>query len=60
VRNAVDTAVKAMTGWYMVVYSTLRDEHLADELHPNEAGARIIAAEVFTVLAAVCKGGMKC
>lgn len=37
------------------ICSHLRDEHLADELHPNEAGTRIIAAEVFKVLAAVHK-----
>ncbi len=28
----------------------LRDEHFGDELHPNEAGARIIAERVFEVL----------
>jgi lysophospholipase L1-like esterase len=37
------------------ICSRLRDEHLGDELHPNEAGARIIAAEGFEVLAAVHK-----
>ncbi len=37
------------------VCSHLRDEHFADELHPNEAGAKIKAAEVFKVLAAACK-----
>jgi lysophospholipase L1-like esterase len=42
------------------ICSYLRDEHFADELHPNEAGARIIAEEVFKVLAAVHKGGTKC
>jgi lysophospholipase L1-like esterase len=45
------------------VCSYLRDEHSADELHPNETGARIIAAEVLTVLAAIHNGpqrGMKC
>jgi lysophospholipase L1-like esterase len=31
----------------------LRDEHLGDELHPNEAGARVIAEEVFGVLSSV-------
>jgi lysophospholipase L1-like esterase len=35
------------------VRSHLRDEHLGDELHPNEAGARIIAAKVFDVLRSV-------
>lgn len=38
------------------VCSQLHDEHLGDELHPNDAGARIIAAGVFNVLAAVHKG----
>jgi lysophospholipase L1-like esterase len=37
------------------VCSHLHDEHLGDELHPNAEGARIIAAEVFKVLAAVYK-----
>jgi lysophospholipase L1-like esterase len=37
------------------VCSHLHDEHLGDELHPNEAGATIVAAEVFKVLAAVHK-----
>jgi lysophospholipase L1-like esterase len=37
------------------VCSHLRDEHFADELHPNEAGAKIIATEVFKVLAAIRK-----
>ena len=32
------------------ICSKLRDEHFADELHPNEEGARIIAGEVFRVL----------
>jgi gamma-glutamylcyclotransferase (GGCT)/AIG2-like uncharacterized protein YtfP/lysophospholipase L1-like esterase len=36
--------------------SSLRDEHLADELHPNEAGAKIIAERVFVVLNAVHAG----
>ena len=31
----------------------LRDEHFGDELHPNEAGARIIAEQVFSVLSSV-------
>jgi gamma-glutamylcyclotransferase (GGCT)/AIG2-like uncharacterized protein YtfP/lysophospholipase L1-like esterase len=35
------------------VCSHLRDEHLGDELHPNEAGARIIAERVFGVLASI-------
>jgi lysophospholipase L1-like esterase len=35
------------------ICSQLRDEHFADELHPNEEGARRIAAEVFRVLTAV-------
>jgi gamma-glutamylcyclotransferase (GGCT)/AIG2-like uncharacterized protein YtfP/lysophospholipase L1-like esterase len=33
------------------VCSQLGDEHLADELHPNEHGAKIIAEELFCVLA---------
>jgi lysophospholipase L1-like esterase len=37
------------------ICSRLKDEHLGDELHPNEAGARIIAAAVFKVLAAIRK-----
>jgi lysophospholipase L1-like esterase len=28
----------------------LRDEHLGDELHPNDRGAKIIAEAVFQVL----------
>lgn len=31
----------------------LRDEHLGDELHPNEAGARVIAEEIFKTLSRV-------
>jgi lysophospholipase L1-like esterase len=31
----------------------LRDEHFGDELHPNEAGARIIAGQVFEVLRSI-------
>jgi lysophospholipase L1-like esterase len=42
------------------ICSHLRDEHFGDELHPNEAGARIIAAEVFKVLAAVQRGSTTC
>jgi lysophospholipase L1-like esterase len=41
------------------VCSHLWDEHFADELHPNEPGAKIIAAEVFKVLAAVRTAGRK-
>ena len=32
------------------IVSKLRDEHFADELHPNEAGAQVIAGEVDRVL----------
>lgn len=32
------------------IASKLRDEHFADELHPNEEGAHVIAQEVFRVL----------
>ena len=35
------------------IASKLRDEHFADELHPNEAGAQVIAGEVFRVLTGV-------
>jgi lysophospholipase L1-like esterase len=35
------------------IASKLRDEHLADELHPNEKGARIIAEEVFQVMSEI-------
>ena len=35
------------------IASKLRDEHFADELHPNEAGAQVIAGEVFRVLSEV-------
>ncbi|WP_165227289.1 SGNH/GDSL hydrolase family protein [Aquisphaera insulae] len=37
--------------------SALQDEHFGDELHPNDDGARIIAAEVFRVLRAAPEGG---
>jgi hypothetical protein len=42
-------------GWLADFCSHLHDEHLGDELHSNEADARIIAVEVFKVLAAVHK-----
>ena len=32
------------------IASKLRDEHFADELHPNDEGAKVIANEVFRVL----------
>jgi lysophospholipase L1-like esterase len=35
------------------IASKLRDEHFADELHPNEAGAQVIAGEVHRVLGGV-------
>src|SRR5271166_2257131 len=38
------------------IASNLRDEHFADELHPNEAGAQVIATEVFRVLSEVRNG----
>lgn len=38
------------------ICSRLGDRHFADELHPNEAGARFIAEEVFQVLRRVHKG----
>ena len=39
------------------VCSHLRDEHLGDELHPNESGARIIAQRLFDVLASIHASG---
>ena len=33
----------------------LRDEHFADELHPNDEGAQVIALEVFPALTEVRK-----
>jgi lysophospholipase L1-like esterase len=35
------------------IASKLRDEHLADELHPNDEGAHVVAQEVFRVLSEV-------
>ena len=35
------------------IRSQLHDEHIGDNLHPNEAGARLIADTVFDVLAEV-------
>ena len=35
------------------IYSRLKNEHLADELHPNDEGAKIIAEAVFEVLSAI-------
>jgi lysophospholipase L1-like esterase len=35
------------------IASKLRDEHFADELHPNDEGAQIIADEVFRVIGEV-------
>jgi lysophospholipase L1-like esterase len=35
------------------ICSQLKDEHFADELHPNDAGAKIIAEEVFKVFQTV-------
>ena len=32
------------------IASKLRDEHFGDELHPNDAGAQLIAEVVFWVL----------
>jgi len=37
------------------IASKLRDEHFADELHPNDEGAQVIATEVFRVLSEVRK-----
>ncbi len=36
------------------IAAKLRDEHFADELHPNDGGAQVIAQEVFRVLSEVC------
>ena len=33
------------------IASKLRDEHFADELHPNDEGAQVIAQEVFRSIA---------
>ena len=38
------------------IASKLRDEHLADELHPNDTGAQVIAEDVFRVLTAARQG----
>jgi lysophospholipase L1-like esterase len=35
------------------IASKLHDEHFADELHPNDEGAQVIAEEVFRVLSEV-------
>ena len=35
------------------ICSHLRNEHFADNLHPNEAGAKIIAERVFEILASI-------
>src|SRR5271157_5347928 len=35
------------------IASKLRDEHFADELHPNDEGAQVVATEVFRVLSEV-------
>jgi lysophospholipase L1-like esterase len=37
------------------IASKLRDEHFADELHPNDEGAQVIAREVFRVLCEVAE-----
>ena len=39
------------------ICSQLQDEHLGDEVHPNEAGAKIIAEAVFKVLCIVHEAG---
>jgi lysophospholipase L1-like esterase len=36
------------------IASKLQDEHFADELHPNDEGAQVIAQEVFRVLGEFC------
>ena len=37
------------------ICSRLRDEHFGDELHPDDAGAKIIAEEVYKKLAPMGK-----
>jgi hypothetical protein len=37
----------------------LKDEHFGDELHPNAEGAKIIAEEVFKLLASLHKESSK-
>jgi lysophospholipase L1-like esterase len=39
-----------MWGLFQSKASKLRDEHFADELHPNDEGAKVIANEVFRLL----------
>ena len=39
------------------ICSQLQDGHFGDEVHPNEAGAKIIAEEVFKVLCIVHEAG---
>ena len=39
------------------ICSRLTDEHFGDELHPNDAGAKMIGETVFTVLSASNSGG---
>jgi len=41
------------------IFSRLKDEHFADELHPDAEGAKIIAEEVFKVLSAVHKAAQE-
>ncbi len=41
------------------IFTRLKDEHFADELHPNAAGAKIIAEEVFKVLARLHKESLR-
>ena len=36
------------------IFSRLHDEHFADELHPNDEGAKIIARAVYISLTTVC------
>jgi len=36
------------------IFAPLDDEHFADTLHPNAAGARLIAGEVYRALRSVC------
>jgi lysophospholipase L1-like esterase len=39
-----------MCGLFQSKVSKLRGKHFADELHPNDEGAKVIANEVFSLL----------
>jgi lysophospholipase L1-like esterase len=54
IRDYHNNGLKAYCGEHEVplvdIASKLRDEHFADELHPNDEGAQVIAQEVFRAL----------